>query len=85
MPPSKRREDQCEEECSGRSRRGSILWGVVIIAIGIVALLEWGIKNIPGTPQWFIDIPFWWIIPILIGIALIAAGARIIMDKSKTQ
>ena len=44
-------ENQCEEECHGGPRGGSIIWGVIIILIGLFVLVELGLKNIEGMPS----------------------------------
>jgi hypothetical protein len=71
MRPRKK-DDECEEECSrGRNRW---FWPAILIIIGIWIIFEFGIKRIPDLPKWVGDIEFIWVIPILIGVAIIIAA-----------
>ena len=75
---------ECEEDCSGASRKYSWFWGVIIILIGFFIIYEAGIKNIEGLPDWVYDIEIWWVIPVLIGLIIIMIGAEAI-GKSGRQ
>ncbi|MDY6965586.1 MAG: zinc-ribbon domain-containing protein [Halobacteriota archaeon] len=74
-------EDRCEEECSGGSRHGSLFWGLIITFVGLFIVFEFGLKNIEGLPAWVYDISLGWIIPVIIGIAILIAGIRIITKR----
>ncbi|UCE74669.1 MAG: zinc-ribbon domain-containing protein [Methanomassiliicoccales archaeon] len=80
----KQREDKCEEECAGSPRGSSIFWGVIIALIGLWIVFEFGIKNISGMPDWVYDFEFWWIIPVIIGLAIIIAGLKMVMKKNQS-
>ena len=75
-------ENQCEDECHGGPRGGSIIWGVIIALIGLFIVIEFGLKNVEGMPPWIADFQFWWIIPVIIGIAIIIAGIRMMSRKA---
>lgn len=70
---------RCEEMCAGRGRTGKIFWAIVIILIGIWITWEFGLKNIEGLPDWVYSFSFWWIIPLIVGIAIIAWGISILV------
>lgn len=74
-------EDRCEEECSGGSRHGSLFWGLIIACIGLWIVFEFGLKNIEGLPSQLYDFEFGWIIPVIIGLAILIAGIRIISKR----
>ncbi len=83
-PPAAARRDwenECERECEKGPRGGSVIWGIIIILVGIYVLWEFGLKNVQGLPQWVYDFQFWWVIPVLIGIAIIVGGLRLAMRK----
>jgi len=75
-------EDKCEEECAGGPKGPSLFWGIIIALIGIWIVWEFGIKNIRGLPDWTTDFEFWWVIPVIIGIAIIITGIKM-MSKSE--
>lgn len=75
-------ERDCEDECHAGPRRGSIIWGVIIALIGLFIVIELGLKNVEGMPPWITDFQFWWVIPVLIGIAIIVAGIRMMLKKA---
>ena len=75
-------ERNCEDECHGAPRGGSVIWGVIIALIGLYVVIEFGLKNVEGMPPWITDFQFWWIIPVIIGIAIIIAGIRVMSKKT---
>ncbi|MCJ2562517.1 MAG: zinc-ribbon domain-containing protein [Candidatus Thermoplasmatota archaeon] len=76
-------ERDCEDEChGGPPRGGSIIWGVIIALIGLFIVIELGLKNVEGMPDWIANFQLWWIIPVLIGIAIIVAGIRMMVKKA---
>ncbi len=75
-------ERDCEDECHAGPRGGSIIWGVIIALIGLFVIIEFGLKNVEGMPDWIVDFQFWWVIPVLIGIAIIIAGIRMMSKKA---
>ena len=72
------REDHCEEDCAGGKRGASVFWAIIIILIGLFIIWEFGIKNMPGAPGWMEDVEFAWIIPVVIAIAIIITGIKMI-------
>ena len=40
-------------------------------------------KNISGMPHWLSDFEFWWIIPVIIGIAIIITGLKMISREDR--
>lgn len=72
----------CEDECQGGPRGGSIIWGVIIALIGLFVIIEFGLKNVEGMPDWIANFQFWWIVPVLIGTAIIIAGIRMMTRKA---
>ena len=74
----------CEEECAGGKHGAPIFWGIVIILIGLVIIFEVVLKNIEGLPpafSWIYTFEFWWIFALLIAIAIIITGLRIMTRK----
>lgn len=81
----KRRDDECEEECSGGDKNMSWFWGAIIIIIGLWIVFEFGVKNVvDDIPDWLEDFEFCWLIWIVVGIAILAAGFRMIV-KARSQ
>jgi uncharacterized membrane protein YhdT len=76
-------ENRCEEECGSGKGGSSVFWAVIVILIGCWILFEFGLKNVKGLPDWVYSFEVWWIIPVVIGIAIIAAGIKMIMKKDK--
>ncbi len=78
-------EDRCEEDCAGGKRGGPpIFWGIVVILIGLWILFEFVLKNIgalEGLPSWIQNFEFWWLIALVISVAIILSGFRIITRK----
>src|SRR4030042_5318142 len=74
------RKDQCDEECSGTSRKGSWFWAVVVILIGLWIVFEFGVKNIQGLPPEVATFRLWGLFPIIIGIVVIAAGGHTVRE-----
>jgi len=78
-------EDRCEQECAGGGRHGPhVFWGIVVILIGLWILFEFVLKNIgalEGLPTWIQNFEFWWLIALVIAVAIILTGIRIIARK----
>jgi hypothetical protein len=81
--PRKDFDKECEEECQGSAQSSSWFWGAIIILIGLFIVFEAGIKNIEGVPNEIKDIQLWWIIPVLIGIMIVAAGMRVLARQNR--
>ena len=75
---------ECENECNQGSKGTSVFWAAIVIVIGVWFLFEYGIKNILGPndmPDWLYNFEFCWIVPVLIGIAIISAGVRMLIKN----
>jgi len=80
----KKCEDRCEEDCAGGKRGGPpVFWGIIVILVGLWILFEFVIKNIEGLnlPTWIQDFNFGWLFALLVAIAIIVTGVRIIVRK----
>ncbi len=74
---------RCEQECAGGKRVSSIFWGIVVILIGF-AILVWVLKESSVVlPEWLESIDFLLIIGIVIAIALVITGIKIIIKKER--
>jgi len=79
--PEKEWDKRCEQECAGGKRGSSIFWGIVVILIGF-AILVWALKESSVVlPDWLENIDFLLIIGIVIAIALVITGIKIIIKK----
>jgi uncharacterized membrane protein YvbJ len=74
---AKKPDDQCEENCAGGKRGASVFWAIIVILVGLFILIE-VLKNTVGAPDWLEDLEFWWIIGVVIGIAIIITGIKIL-------
>lgn len=90
LTPSKKEiekewEDRCERDCEGGGGKGSsFLWGAIVIIIGLWIIFEFVLKNIgalEGMPGWIQDFEFWWVVALIIGIAIISSGIRMVTRK----
>ncbi len=82
----KDKEDRCEEECVGgkHSPFAPIFWGIIVILVGLWILFEIVIKNTTlydSLPTWLQNFEFWWLIGLIIAVAIIATGIRIMIKK----
>ncbi len=80
------KEEPCEEECvvGKHSPLAPIFWGVVVILLGLWILFEVVIKNTniySELPGWLQNFEFWWLIGLVIAIAIIMTGIRILVKK----
>jgi uncharacterized membrane protein YvbJ len=84
--PSRRKpEDQCEEECGGSKQGNAVFWGIIILLVGLWIIFEFGLKRIEGMPDWIYSLEIWWLIPLVIGLAIILAGIKMITKKNRNQ
>ncbi len=74
-------EEECQDECAKGPKSGSLIWGIIIILIGLWIIFELGLRNIQGLPQWLQDFQFWWIFPVLLGIVILFLGLRMIVRR----
>ena len=73
-------EDRCEKECS-RGPHAPIIWGIIVVLIGLWIIFEFVLEKIPGMPSWVSDFPFWGIFALLVGIMIIIWGLRMMTKK----
>jgi len=83
---SKQKDDFCDEECAvgKQSKSAPIFWGVIVILIGIWFLFEVVIENTQlkdSLPPELLTFDWWWLIGIVIVIAIIATGIKIILRR----
>lgn len=73
-------EDRCQEEqpCTGTKRSDAIFWGIIIVLVGVWLIFEFVIKKLQGMPTWIYTFEFWWIFALIIGVAIIIGGLRMI-------
>ena len=67
----------------GSDRESSIWWAIIVIIIGTWIIWEFGLKNVVDTPDWMNDDLFCTAIWIMVGIAVLAAGVRMMMRKNR--
>ena len=83
----KKHEDQwdkrCEEECAGGKKGAPIFWGIIVIIIGLWIISEFVVKRIwpEYLPDWFNNFEFVWLIALIIAIAIIITGIRMIAKR----
>jgi hypothetical protein len=79
-------DDKCEEECVAGKHNpiAPIFWGIVVILVGLWILFELVLKNTgfyDSLPMWLQNFEFWWLIGLIIALAVIITGIRIIIKK----
>jgi uncharacterized membrane protein YvbJ len=82
----KEHDDRCEEECAvgEQSPYAKFFWGAIVIIIGLGIIFT---LVIPRTdfakelPDWLVKFEFWPLIGLIIAIAIIITGIRIIVKK----
>ena len=79
------RKDQCDQDCSGTSHKGSWFWAIIVILIGLWIIFEFGLKNIRGLPPELANFELWWIFPIVIGIVVIALGVGMLRKQGQAK
>jgi len=73
-------QQDCEEGCPASGHRAPIFWGVIIVLVGLMIILE-GLKSVPGLQNSLQSIELWWIIPVVIGLAIIILGIGMVTRK----
>jgi uncharacterized membrane protein YvbJ len=79
------RKDQCDQDCSGTSHKGSWFWAIIVILIGLWIIFEFGVKNIQGLPPELANFQLWWLFPIVIGIVVIALGVGMLRKQGQAK
>jgi len=78
-------DNRCEDECAGGKRGASVFWGVIVTLIGFAIILWVLNESDVDLPSWIEDLNIGLLIGIVIAIALIVTGIKIIITKSKSQ
>ena len=81
-----KKDDRCEEECAvgDHSPFAPIFWGLIVIIIGLWIIFSVVIPQtgfVDNFPSWLVNFDFWWVIGIIIALAFILTGIRIIIKK----
>ena len=75
FPPfERRREDKCEEECSGKSHSNTwtYFWITILAIIAVGLILSIALKLFEKRlPSWMAGFDFWEICPLLVGIVIV--------------
>jgi len=58
----------------------SIFWGLIVIVFGIWVAIEFGLRHIDGVPEWITNMELCWILPVIIGLLIIFAGIRMLIN-----
>ncbi len=64
------------DECFGGPRYAPIVWGAILVLIGLAILIEGVLKNIQGLPAWVYQINVGWIFALIIGLLFVIFGIR---------
>ena len=64
------------DECFGGPRYAPIVWGAILVLIGLAILIEGVLKNIKGLPAWIYQVDFGLVFALIIGLLLIIIGIR---------
>jgi uncharacterized membrane protein YvbJ len=80
-PGRSQEDEECERDCKGSDRESTAWWAIIVIIIGSWIIWEFGLKHVVDQPEWMSDDLFCTAIWIMVGIAIIAAGIRMVMRK----
>ncbi|UCF08088.1 MAG: hypothetical protein JSW28_10695 [Thermoplasmata archaeon] len=72
-------EQRCEKECQ-QGGKAPIIWGLLIILVGLFVIWEFALKNLPNIPAWIIDLPYCGIVFLVIGLLIILIGVKAITE-----
>jgi uncharacterized membrane protein YvbJ len=83
---SPKKDDRCEEACvcGEKSKGAPIIWGVILILFGIWFLFAIVIPNTSlkdSLPPELVNFEWFWLIGVVIVIAIIATGIRLIVKR----
>lgn len=73
---AKREFDKERDECFGGPRYAPIVWGAILVLVGLAIIIEGVLKNMKGLPAWIYQIEFGWVFALIIGLLLIILGIR---------
>jgi uncharacterized membrane protein YvbJ len=82
----KEHDEKCEEECAvgQKSPYAKFFWGAVVILIGLWIIFSLVIPQTDlakNLPDWLVNFEFWWLIGLIIAVAVIMTGIRILIKK----
>jgi len=82
----KEHDDKCEEECAvgKQSPYAKFFWGIIVILIGlwiIFSLILPQTELADQLPSWLVNFDLWWLIGLIIAVAIIITGIRILIKK----
>jgi uncharacterized membrane protein YvbJ len=80
-----KQDEECERDCKGSDRESTAWWGIIVVIIGAWVIWEFALKHVIDEPKWFKDDAFCMAIWIMVGIAVLAAGMRMMMRRSQQQ
>jgi hypothetical protein len=83
--PRKDWDDDCERDCYGTQSGKSFFWGIIIVIVGAYIIFEFVIKEVADLPKWLSDFEFCWVVWVIVGIAIVAAGLRTISRSGRHQ
>lgn len=77
-------EDKCDEECVAHGRTAPTFWGIIILLIGLVILVE-VLKRIEGIdlPGWIEHFDFWLVIGLIIALAIIITAIKMMLKQER--
>jgi hypothetical protein len=81
--PQSKEQDDCERDCQGSKTEQRWFWGIVVIIIGVWIVIQFGLPNIVDLPPEIEDFEFCWVIWIIIGIAVLLAGVRMVTRSGR--
>jgi uncharacterized membrane protein YvbJ len=78
--------DKCEEECAvgERSPFSKFFWGIILVLFGLWIVFSVVIPNTSladDLPSWLVNFEFWWLIGLILAVAIIMTGIRIMIKK----
>jgi len=81
----KEHDDKCEEECAvgKQSPYAKFFWGFVVILVGLWIMFSMVLPRTEfgsSLPIWLTEFDFWWLIGLIIAVAIIVTGLRIIFS-----
>ena len=77
--------DRGDQPCTGTKRGDAIFWGIIVILIGLWILFEFVLKSLLPSSNWVHSVEIWWIFGLVIAIAIIVGGIRLIFRTGRSQ
>jgi hypothetical protein len=73
-----------QQPCTGTKRGDALFWGIIVILVGIWILIEFALKNALPSSHWIHSLEIWWLFGLIIGVAIIIAGLRLVTRQGRT-